>query len=124
MEFSPIKRHHSLGYNTKAVIASSECCNALNKLLRALKILSLLGEIRKRKCTAILPYDTYARINGFDPRKALVVGDSLTSDMRGGICAGIDTCWYNPKNQNAPDDLPITYIIHTLQELPGVVFGA
>ena len=25
-----------------------------------------------------------------------MIGDSLTSDMRGGENAGIDTCWYNP----------------------------
>ena len=30
---------------------------------------------------------------------ALVVGDSLSSDMRGGRNAGIDTCWYNPHHQ-------------------------
>ena len=25
-----------------------------------------------------------------------MVGDSLTSDIQGGINFGIDTCWYNP----------------------------
>ncbi|MEA4911280.1 MAG: YjjG family noncanonical pyrimidine nucleotidase [Oscillospiraceae bacterium] len=38
-----------------------------------------------------------ARISGYDPKKAIIVGDSLTSDIRGGNNAGIDTCWYNPK---------------------------
>ena len=26
----------------------------------------------------------------------MIVGDSLTSDIRGGVNAGIFTCWYNP----------------------------
>ncbi len=31
-----------------------------------------------------------------DRRKILIVGDSQSSDILGGINAGIDTCWYNP----------------------------
>ncbi len=29
-------------------------------------------------------------------QKVLIIGDSLTSDIAGGIQAGISTCWYNP----------------------------
>jgi YjjG family noncanonical pyrimidine nucleotidase len=45
----------------------------------------------------------------------LIIGDSLSSDMKGGIDNGIDTCWYNPKRKNT--DLPITYQISRLREL-------
>ena len=38
----------------------------------------------------------FARIPGFDPARAIMVGDSLTSDIQGGINAGICTCWVNP----------------------------
>ncbi|MEF9958716.1 MAG: YjjG family noncanonical pyrimidine nucleotidase [Niameybacter sp.] len=31
-----------------------------------------------------------------DRTRVLMIGDSLTSDIQGGINAGIDTCWYNP----------------------------
>jgi len=37
------------------------------------------------------------RIEGFDPRAAIVIGDSLTSDIKGANNAGIDCIWYNPK---------------------------
>ena len=33
-----------------------------------------------------------------DKSKILVIGDSMTSDILGGVNAGIDTCWYNPHN--------------------------
>ena len=33
-----------------------------------------------------------------DRRRAVVMGDSLSTDIRGGINAGIDTLWFNPKN--------------------------
>ena len=46
-------------------------------------------------------------IEGFDPSRTVIVGDSLTSDIKGGINAGIDTCWYNPEgNENIGDILP------------------
>lgn len=38
----------------------------------------------------------FARIPGFDPALALIIGDSLTSDILGGNNAGIDACWFNP----------------------------
>jgi 2-haloacid dehalogenase len=51
------------------------------------------------------------------PPKAsiLLIGDSLTSDMRGGVDYGLDTCWYNPDGKTT--DLPVTYQIIQLQEL-------
>ena len=58
-----------------------------------------------------------AAIPDFDPRHALVIGDSLSSDIRGGINAGIDTCWFDRHGTSAPDDLPITYIISSLDEV-------
>ena len=47
----------------------------------------------------------------------LIIGDSLTSDIRGGVDYGIDTCWYNPAAEPRPDVLPITYEIGHLHEL-------
>ncbi len=40
----------------------------------------------------------FAQIPGFDPGKALMVGDSLTSDIRGGKNAGLKTVWVNPSH--------------------------
>ena len=61
-----------------------------------------------------------ADIPDFDPATTLVVGDSLTSDIKGGINAGLDTCWYNPKGKAVPADLPVTYVIRDLAQLPAL----
>ena len=59
-----------------------------------------------------------ARIPGYDPRKALMVGDSLTSDILGGINAGMKTCWVCPPEvQGRPDIVP-DYRIEALSQLP------
>ena len=46
-----------------------------------------------------------------DKKKILIVGDSLTSDIKGGNNIGIDTCWYNPKGANKPNDIIVNYEI-------------
>ena len=45
----------------------------------------------------------------FCRERTLIVGDSLTSDMRGGMNFGIDTCFYNPTKKAIPDGWNITY---------------
>jgi 2-haloacid dehalogenase len=53
--------------------------------------------------------------------EVLIIGDSLTSDMQGGISYGIDTCWFNPSADPRPKHLPLTYEISQLQELLNIV---
>lgn len=59
----------------------------------------------------------FARIPGFDPKKAMMVGDSLTSDILGGIRAGIKTCWVNPDHAAPREDIPADYEIEALSQL-------
>ena len=59
----------------------------------------------------------FARIPGFDREKCLMVGDSLTSDIQGGINAGIKTCWVNP-NHNPSGAIHPDYEIEALADLP------
>lgn len=52
---------------------------------------------------------------------AVMVGDSLTSDLRGGRAAGIATCWFNPHQRPAADRALIDHEIATLAELLALV---
>jgi 2-haloacid dehalogenase len=53
--------------------------------------------------------------------EVLIVGDSLTSDIRGGNRYGIDTCWYNPRHLPRSPGIDVVHEIRTLDELPGIV---
>lgn len=53
--------------------------------------------------------------------KILVVGDSLTADIRGGQNAGLATCWCNFDGQPEPTENKPTYVIHNWQELYSIV---
>lgn len=58
-----------------------------------------------------------------DPPRAsaVMVGDSLTSDLRGGRAAGIATCWFNPHRKPAADRALIDHEISALTELLALV---
>lgn len=47
----------------------------------------------------------------------LIIGDSLTSDMQGGINAGIDRCWYRHPGESNTENIPVTYEIENLSEI-------
>ena len=51
----------------------------------------------------------------------LIVGDSLTSDMKGGNNAGILCCWYNPQKKENTKGLRIDYEIQNLQEVKTIL---
>ena len=63
----------------------------------------------------------FGKIPNKDKETILIIGDSLSADMLGGIHAGIDTCWYNPDNEGNHMQLPVTYMIKDLQELLGIL---
>ena len=59
----------------------------------------------------------WKEIGNYSPDEVLIVGDSLTSDIKGGNNAGIKTCWFNPNRSPAPADLQIDYDIQELGEV-------
>ncbi|ASA25985.1 YjjG family noncanonical pyrimidine nucleotidase [Paenibacillus donghaensis] len=60
-------------------------------------------------------------ISEADKRQVLIVGDSLTSDIQGGINYGIDTCWFNPLGKKNETGLMPQYEIRSLAELLKIV---
>jgi 2-haloacid dehalogenase len=59
----------------------------------------------------------FARTGNPSKSDVLIIGDSLTSDIQGGINYGIDTCWYNPGGEVKLGGLSITCEIKNIQEL-------
>lgn len=63
----------------------------------------------------------FAQIPGFDPAKAMMVGDSLSSDILGGNNAGIKTCWVNPSHAPGRADIQPDFEIEGLSQLPALL---
>ncbi|GAA0178822.1 YjjG family noncanonical pyrimidine nucleotidase [Clostridium sediminicola] len=64
---------------------------------------------------------TFKMLNLQDKSSVLIVGDSLTSDIKGGVNFGIDTCWYNPDNETNKSDVHPKYEINKLNELNDIL---
>lgn len=63
----------------------------------------------------------FAQIPNFDPEKAMIVGDSLSSDILGGINAGIKTCWVNPTHAAPKNGIKPDFEIEALHQLPALL---
>jgi 2-haloacid dehalogenase len=64
-----------------------------------------------------------ARIPNFKVNQTLIIGDSLSSDIKGGNLAGIDTCWFNPEMKHNNSDIIPTYEIQKLEDLYRILTG-
>ncbi len=63
----------------------------------------------------------FAKMPGAIPETTVILGDSLSSDIQGGIHAGIRTCWFNPHNKPLTKGLLPDAEIHALAEFPAVL---
>ena len=63
----------------------------------------------------------FAAIPGFDHTSALMVGDSLTSDIRGGRNAGLRTCWFDHLGRPYRPDILPDYTVAALDQLPALL---
>lgn len=70
--------------------------------------------------TAFFDY-CLANVEEKDRSRILLVGDSLTSDIRGGVQAGIVTCWYRAAGSKNPSDYKPDYEIENLREVFSVL---
>ncbi len=59
----------------------------------------------------------FDRIAPVQRDQALVIGDSLSSDIQGGINFGLDTCWYNPEGNPPKPGISPRYQIQHIEEL-------
>lgn len=59
----------------------------------------------------------FAALPGILPEETMIIGDSITADMVGGLQYGIQTCWFNYHHIQPPKDIAFTYIADTLEDI-------
>lgn len=84
------------------------------------------GAFISEEAGASKPHKAYydyvrARVPGITPENTLVIGDSLTTDIRGANNAGLPCCWFNPKGKPRQESLEIDYEIADLRQLLNIV---
>ena len=56
-------------------------------------------------------------IPGARPEDCIVIGDSLSSDMRGAVNAGMDSIWYNPEHVENPQQIAVTHEVSDYESI-------
>jgi 2-haloacid dehalogenase len=64
-----------------------------------------------------------AAIPDFDASSTIVIGDSLTSDIKGANNYSLDSCWYNPKGKPCTDVATPTYTGSDFDGVYNVIMG-
>lgn len=65
----------------------------------------------------------WAKIGHYKKDEVIIVGDSLTSDIKGGNQAGILTCWYNPEGLPNLLNEHVDYEIRDIREVWQILTG-
>lgn len=63
----------------------------------------------------------FKALPGIERAECILVGDSLTSDMKGANNAGITACWFNPEGRKKDIDVRTEYEIRRLEELLSIL---
>ena len=92
--------------------------SGLNRYIEKAFVSEALGQNKPSKAYFDL---CFAQIPDFDPHKAIMVGDSLTSDIQGGINAGIPTVWVNPGGKENTTSIRPDYEISSLLDLAEIL---
>ena len=94
--------------------------SGLNKIFDAIFISENIGFEKPHK--AFFDY-VFKKLGICNKNEVLLIGDSLTSDMKGGAVAGVDTCWFNPGHHPNTLNIPITYEIDNLAQIENIVLN-
>ena len=63
----------------------------------------------------------FENINHPPKDDVILIGDSITADILGGINYGIDTIWFNKNNEPLPENINPTYTVNTLNEIKNIL---
>lgn len=114
-----LAKDHNLYLITNGIPAVQHTRLSLSPIRHHFQGITISGEVGCAKPNPRI-FDAAFEGMGHPPKnEVLIIGDSLSADIRGGHDYGIDTCWYNPNGRTADPGLPITYTINSLHEMLG-----
>lgn len=111
-------RQYVVTNGVNATQANKMKLSGLDQIMDGVFVSELMGYPKPRKeyfdaCFALLP--------DVKRGECILVGDSLTSDMRGAVNAGITSCWFNPEGKPKDVNVHTDYEIHRLTELLPII---
>lgn len=117
----------TLSQNYDLYIVTNGICETQHKRLQAANLTTYFKEIFVSEQTGfqkpqIQFFDyVFQQIGDVKKEECLIIGDSYSADMIGGMNADIDTCWFNPHNNQPTASYQPTYEIKHLKDLLHIV---
>ena len=90
-------------------------------LLHHFKDLFVSDAIGYQKPTKEFFEGCFCKIPNFNKEETIIIGDSLSSDIKGGCRVGIKTCWFNPKRLENNTEYNADYEVRTLEEIKNIL---
>ncbi len=118
-----LNQHYSLGIVTNGLTLVQDKRIRQSIIAKYFDAIVISEEILISKPNPGIFEYTLKNLDFFDKSKVLMVGDSLNSDIQGGINFGIDTCWYNPNKIKNETSIKPTYEISNLNELKSLLLN-
>ena len=87
------------------------------------EVVSISGEMGTSKPGRAIFDTTFDAMGIADRSSAVMIGDSLASDIQGGINAGVDTIWFNPPGAVSPATIVPTHEVAALESIAHLVTG-
>ncbi|MDD4066462.1 MAG: HAD-IA family hydrolase [Clostridia bacterium] len=109
----------------KLVIATNGANSAVKSKLKKIDCLDFVDNIFSAdmtRQTVTKPSKEYFEelkeyLNFHNNEKLLIIGDSLKSDVQGGMNARIDSCWFNRNDEALPKQYEPIMVVNSLKEL-------
>lgn len=118
---------HTLKGNVKQYIVTNGTATAQHRKLKTSGLDKIMDgwfisdEIGYEKPNQEFFDAVWNEIGHYEKNEVIIIGDSLTSDIRGGNQAGILTCWYNPDKKEHLLNEEVNYEVTSLQELYSIL---
>lgn len=135
---------NKLSRNSAVIDGAIDLCNQIRKMAKLYIVTNGVSETQYRRLNkaGILQYVNnvfvsedagaqkpakeffkyvFEHIEHCDLSRTIILGDSLSSDIQGGINAGISTCWFNPEGACNKSEIMPDFEIKSLKEFIGII---
>jgi len=118
-----VSRHFKLGIITNGLKEVQRPRLLQSGIDHHFEVIVVSGEIGLAKPDPAYFAHAHQEMKMPEKDRVMVVGDSLFSDMHGGINYGFRTCWYNPSGSSATDDIHPDHEVKSHSELIQLLIG-
>lgn len=117
----------NLAKEYKIIIVTNGVAKTQFERLHASTLMPFISDVIVSETTGFLKPDegffkyTFIKCDIENKSEVIIIGDSLTADMRGGADFGITTCWFNPKKVQNDMGIKINHEITDLRDIYAIV---